>query len=178
MTPSDCNEQEIVRNNVQQDFDSVEVSYLQDDKTFDPDDIETATMLKYIRLRNRYSEELSTVKRQMSSMMSSLESKISNLDYLYRDITIGYTKKALQNRKERSIKTPFGTVGFRKQQQRLQLLNEQRVIELSENGALPEDCRKVSVTVNKRALQKHYEATGEIPFGCEIVPEHDKFYVK
>ena len=86
----------------------------------------------------------------------------------------------LAGAKKRSITTPWGTVGFRKQSARLVVEDESEVILQVEMKNLPDNiCKETRrLDINKTALNDHWKSTGEIPEGCTLQPEQDRFFVK
>ena len=75
--------------------------------------------------------------------------------------------------KAKSIKLLGGTVGFRSSPAHLEITDEAAAL-----AALPDDCKRVKVEVNKTAVKKRIEETGEIPAGCDLVAGDVRWYIQ
>lgn len=144
---------------------------------YEPADDGERLLCRYVRLRQLRQMELSRIKDQMQAMVRSLQSQINGLDYVFQQQAAEIVKAKLGNGKARSIKTPWGTLGFRKQAAKLEIIDEQALIDAACGTGLAV-CLKTVFSVNKSMLNDWVKKTGEIPTGCEFVPERDVFYVK
>ena len=139
---------------------------------------EKQALFKYVRLRNRYAAELTRVKDQMAAMARSLESKLDGLDYMLKSVAENTARQLIAGGKSKSLKTPYGTVGFRTKPMGLNVVDDAAVILARAEGKLPDDVVKTKVEVSKSALNDHFKASGEVPPGCEVIEASETFYVK
>ncbi len=99
--------------------------------------------------------------------------------YLYRSHAEATVARLLAGKKARSLRTPWGTAGFRLQPARLVVEDEATVVQAWEKLALPREAVTVKTVtaVSRSELQRLYATTGEIPPGCTVRPERDEFYI-
>ena len=76
----------------------------------------------------------------------------------------------------KSLSLPSGKIGFRNQQDKIEIIN----YDLFYNKALPELLRHVpeSYEPDLKKIKEHIKTTSEIPEGIDIVPQEPKFYYK
>lgn len=102
--------------------------------------------------------------RQLQSRVNFLKQAFSpRLEEIARMKLVG---------KAKSVKTPFGVIGFRAQPTTLNVVDEAVVLKM------PDFVRIPPPQVNKKALNEHFDTTGEVPDGCEVILGGEKFYVK
>ena len=133
---------------------------------------------RYIRLRARYAAEIERLKAQQTAMMNEAQRRLTSLDWMFADQTRETVRRMLEGGKAKSIRTPWGTAGFRKLNDRLLVNDATLVIAAVENGNLPGNVERVTTSINKSALDDHFTNTGEVPDGCAVQPGCDKFWVK
>lgn len=135
---------------------------------------------RYIRLRNRLTDELERLKAQTAVMLRQAQARIDSLDWVKRLETEQIVTAHLDGSKKRSVTTPWGTCGFRKQPERLVVDDEQYMIDQIHLGHLPDRILKVTTTerIGKTELADYWKGTGEIPDGCTLQTETQRFYVK
>jgi len=143
---------------------------------------EKRELYRILRCRARLAAELVRVKAAAESMVRQLSSQLAGIDSFYGPSLRALTRQLLlaQRGKAKSVKTPFGVVGFRHQGERLVLDDAAAILAAVDAGHLPEDLVKIETTRRpvKAALDQLYESTGEIPPGCLVQPALDAFYVK
>jgi hypothetical protein len=71
------------------------------------------------------------------------------------------------------LKLVAGDVGYRQNPDRLDVVNEKDAI-----AALPPECIRTKVEVDKVAVKKLIKTTGEVPDGCMLVDGDVQWYVK
>lgn len=132
---------------------------------------------RYVKHRFRLTSELTRLKDQMSAMIAGLENQIERVDFVLAPSAEQITKKLLAGGKAKSLKTPWGKVGFRAQQDEIEVVDDEAVKEQIIEGKLPEDIQKVKIEISKSALNKYIKESGDIPDGVKVTPRPDKFYV-
>lgn len=82
----------------------------------------------------------------------------------------------LRQQNQKSLPLPSGTIGLRKQQDKITITDE----ELFYQKASPELLRHVpeSFEPDMKKIKEHIKTTGEIPIGIELTPVDVKFYYK
>ena len=80
--------------------------------------------------------------------------------------------------KSKSVKTLYGTAGFRARGELLVVEDEERVLAAAAAGMLPVNVTRITTSVSKEALNALYSSTGEVPDGCTVRPAGDVFYVR
>jgi hypothetical protein len=85
-----------------------------------------------------------------------------------------------QGGKRRSIDTPYGRVGFRRQPERLKVANSDELIAAALADRVPVNCveEKRSYKIVMSEVQKLFKESGEIPVGCVLEPESDAFFIR
>ena len=104
--------------------------------------------------------------------LNSKEQKIcSTIEYLS-----GQMRNYLKSQKLKTLSLPMGTIGFRKQPDTLEIIDESAFFE----NALPELIRHIpeSFTPDLKAIKEHIKLTGDLPDGIEIKTKDEKFYYK
>lgn len=75
--------------------------------------------------------------------------------------------------KSKSYQLPSGTIGRRKQQPNLKIIDQEAAIKFSTENGIP---TKLVEEAKVSELKAYYFATGEIPAGCEVETPKDKPY--
>jgi hypothetical protein len=111
-----------------------------------------------------------------------------------------------QKSRRKSLPLPAGTLAFRSQPERMTVQDEAALLQWAKlhrpeavrievavdatvekqlrqwlNRYAPdviEDERKMRNRVSRRVVNEHFQLTGELPGGCAVEPEHEKFCVK
>ncbi len=135
-------------------------------------------LYRVLRRRGNILAEIERIKTCSAAMIAQLESKLNGIEYVYGPAIESITRHMLAGRKERSIKTAFGVVGFRKVPENIDITDENALKDAIEKGYQPKDMVKLVVSIVKSAVVSHFKKTGEIPPGCEVKAEMDKFYIK
>jgi hypothetical protein len=133
-------------------------------------DEETRLLYRYLRIRAQAVAELTTLKDQMAAMVRSAESRVKSLDYVYSEFAARITAAKIAGGKSKSLKTPFGTVGFRAQRAALVVVDAAMV-------PVAFKTLKQDVVVNKVALNEHWQTTGEVAPGCDVTDARETFYL-
>ena len=77
---------------------------------------------------------------------------------------------------KKTLRLPDGTLGYRRTRTRLQIADDEMVLDWCRQN-LP-DAVRVKESILKTPLGEHLQETGEVPPGCEIEPGGDEFYVR
>jgi hypothetical protein len=142
------------------------------------DDARLGQVNRYLRYRARLNGEIERLQAGVALMVRSIQSRINTVDYLYRASAEELIGRMLAGGKLRSIKTPYGVVGFRKSPAHLEVIDKDVVLQAVLAGFLPDRCRVVKADVGKVALNELFKSTGEIPVGTDLVPKRDSFYIR
>lgn len=133
-------------------------------------DDDTRTLYRYLRIRAQAVAEFTTLKDQMAAMVKSAEAKVKGLDYVYSEFAARVTARKLQGAKSKSLKTPFGTVGYRRKNAALVVVDASKV-------PLEFKLLRTEEVIGKAKLNEHYEQTGEVPAGCDVTAPAEVFYL-
>lgn len=138
-----------------------------------------ATLCKYLRHRQRLESEAERIKEQMQAMLKTLKSRLDGLDYVYMPIVAPIVSKMLASQKSKSIKTPWGTAGYRTVPDGLNITDEARLIVQAD---VQPELKHLIVCppryISKSELNQYVKKTGDLPDGVETVAAHEKFFVK
>src|SRR5579859_1522194 len=119
----------------------------------------------YVRLVNQIETEREGAKQNVRAMLHAIEMqaerRLTGLKFRYGAEVRQTVTRMIGSGKAKSIKTPFGPCGFRTVPGKLEIVNEDGLL-----NAMPE-FRVMRFTPNRQALQAHFKRTGEIPPGCE-----------
>lgn len=132
---------------------------------------------RYVKYRYRLTSEYTRLKDQMQAMLAGLQGQIDRLDSVAGSAAAAITQKLLAGGKLKSMKTPWGKVGFRAQQDEIEVLDEEAVKDQVAMGKLPESIQRVKIEISKSELNKYIKTSGEVPAGVKVTPRDDKFYV-
>lgn len=164
---------------IKQEVESVEVGDVaiatSDSRAKTDDD---RTLYRFIRRRAQIASERQRIADQMGAMLRDLDNQLKGIDYVYEGLCADITRTLLDGKKAKSIKTPFGTVGFRTIAGKLSVTDPEKVLALVDAGKLPAEVKRVKTEVAMQPLSHHYEQTGDLPEGCEVSAGYEKFYVK
>lgn len=139
-------------------------------------DDDTKTLYRYLRLRMYATAELTSLKDQMDAMVRSAESRVKTLDHFYSEFAARVVAAKIKGSVARSIKTPFGTLGFRASKPRSVVGDEAAAIEaLTKLGQA--QCVRRTPSIDKAELDKYIAATGEMPDGVDMTDGGDVFYL-
>jgi hypothetical protein len=126
---------------------------------------------RVLRYRARVESELARFDACMAAMRMKLVRQLQGIEYVYGPHLRDIAGKMLEGKKAKSVKTPFGTMGFRASPARLEVIDEALV------PAWAKETRTTTVVV-KAKLNERFETTGEIPDGCAVKDAEQKFFVK
>ena len=145
-----------------------------------PQNEDMALVCKYMRHRQRLTAEAERIKEMSGKMLAAIDSRLSGLDYVYMGQVAAIVGKLIQGQKQKSIKTPWGTLGFRKQGKHLEIQDETVLLPPCKQNENPLmwDLVVTTESISKEKLKEYFERTGELPDGVEIVPETEKFYAR
>jgi hypothetical protein len=135
-------------------------------------------LYKYMKRRFQISAEAERLKDQMAAMVRDQEAHLKALDYLFQKEAQAIVAGMISGKKTKSIKTPWGTAGFRAYPKRIELVDEEALIKQAQDEKGMDHLIQTDPRPNKEAINKHFAETGELPAGCELIPPGDRFYVK
>ena len=126
--------------------------------------------MKLIYLQDRMTEIESLYQQELDHLEKWKQHRIGILqrqyDYLSRSL-----ESWLMVSNQKTANLPHGTLQFRRQPVRVEVLDEETIIRLGE-------FIRIKQTIDKAAIKKHYVQTGEIPDGVDIVEQEPKFSIK
>jgi hypothetical protein len=102
------------------------------------------------------------------------------LRYLRRrqQVAMEIAGRKLAKSKIKSIKTPFGQVGFRKVNGGIVVTDEDKLIALAMRDKAYKALIRVDVNLQKSSINDHFKTSGEIPPFCELGADEERFFVK
>jgi len=142
------------------------------------DSEEEAALHKYVRLHARIDAEEEAVKAQFAAILRNLDNRRKGLDYVMGGLAKSVTERMLVGKKQKSLKLPWGTVGFRTSATKLDVEDPETVIGAAKEDPSRAGWIRIKEEVNRTALTDYFKSTGEIPPGCKVIDEHQTFYVK
>jgi hypothetical protein len=143
-------------------------------------DEDEAILLRYLRRRSQVQAEITHIAEQTKALLRTLENRVKALDYVYLGQVEAIARKKITG-KVKSLKTPFGVVGFRSNPGGIFVEDEAKLIE--EATLAPDDSPlkkmyELSPKVKRAEVTAHFKASGEIPPGCNVKDSEERFYVK
>ncbi len=137
-----------------------------------------ADLFRYLQFKAAVGDERDRLRRCLAGMLDDLDRQERAADFLFAALAEATVRDMLPA-KRRSIQTPYGKAGFRKQPARLQVDDEETVKIAAAMGTIPQECVKLvtEARVVKAQLDKLYKDGGEVPPGCSVREETDKFYI-
>ena len=131
-------------------------------------------ILRYARVHAMGEDEFIKISSCMAAMLRERESCLRTLDYLFKGAVADAVRRKIANLDQKHVKTPWGKLGFRKHKAKLVVVDSDALL-----TAMPHMKRvREVVEVDKAKLNMHYEATGEIPPGCDLELDSENFYVE
>lgn len=117
---------------------------------------------------------IDNLRMRLDLLNRSLERGISFFEGHVRLYAEQHRAELLGNGKQKSRKLPSGVVSWRSRPAQLEVRDEVAALFWAEaNG-----CAKTKTSLDKAALAERFKATGEVPEGCEVVPEHEDLSIK
>lgn len=135
---------------------------------------------KIIRRRGILADQVERIKREAALAVKQAEADLRKFDFRMMPEARQIAADLLLGRRERSIRTPYGTASFRKVPTRCYLEDEEALREAWSRQEVPGDLvtTETQWKYDRTAIQKHFQATGEVLPGCTVEQEHDSFSVK
>ena len=128
------------------------------------------TLMKMIRVQQEINQVKELYEQELEQLKSWKKDRLSSLEEKY-----GFYKSSmkawLSNQNKKKAELPHGKVYFRKQRQKVKVLDEYKVIE---NG----EFIRIKKKPDKRAMLRAFKDHGLIPEGTDIFRPEPKFYVK
>lgn len=87
-----------------------------------------------------------------------------------------WARSEISAARRKCVKLPAGTVGYRTEPRKLDVMDEQKLIDWCRK-ALP-DALRVETHVLKSVMKEHVKETGECPDGADIGGGQQRFYIK
>lgn len=141
---------------------------------------EEQDVFMYVRRRNQLTDERVRVERQFESILNGIDYEVRGLDYQFRKLAEEYLRQHKRGKKK-SIKTPFGTIGFVWRPESLVVKDNVQVMLAWLAGELPAavvDHQETEEWKIRKSKLNDIFKTGEIPTGCDTEPGWDEFYVE
>lgn len=138
-----------------------------------------AQLFRILRLRGRAEDELERVKRESSAWIKRLQNRLDSIDYVLKPVASELAKRILAGKKVKSVRTPFGSAGYRTVPGGLEVEDTTRLLEAWHNNQLPMELIKVEqkfVPVMAE-INDLFKKTGEVPPGCGVREDQEKFYL-
>jgi phage host-nuclease inhibitor protein Gam len=135
-------------------------------------------LYRYLRRRGQLQSEIERVSENAKAMIAALAAKLHGLDFVYKAAAATAVRTMLEGKKAKSIRTPFGMAGFRKSAPAIEVIDEDALIAGADSNIDLIELVRVSKDVNRAAVAEFFKRTGEIPPGCEVMPEKESFFVK
>ena len=147
-------------------------------ESWKPDSEDEARVLRYVRARNKLAGEIEFVKQATKELLGRLENRLKALDFRHESFAAEYARRQLDGKKVRSIKTPFGTIGFRTTPLGIDVQDVAAFLQAMESSPLSAQMLRVKPPEpNKAALLEHFKSSGDLLPGCELREKSEKFYV-
>jgi phage host-nuclease inhibitor protein Gam len=118
----------------------------------------------------------SRIKEQSQKMLCEIDTARKSLQYLNGDEFKQRAQAMLDEveGKKKSINLFTGTIGYRTNPARINIVNESEALAWSEKE-LP-TAVKTEKSILKKPVMDYIKTTGEIPPGCELIESFEKFY--
>jgi hypothetical protein len=116
-------------------------------------------------------ERLRIIAKNIVEMQAAQRRRVEWLRKRFEPELRQWAEHELEGKRTRSIRTPFGTLSFRKGQRKVAVDDEAPAVEWAEKN------RPDAVKVTKKLLVSALEE-GDCPPGCRIVPPEDRFKIE
>jgi hypothetical protein len=144
-----------------------------------PEDSPEVVFSKYLWVVKLKTKEIEKVKASADKLVLDIQGwqdrktaqHQSQIDFLSARM-----ESYLRHQRLKSLQLPPGTIGLRKQQPKIEIIDE---VVFYEN-ADPTILRRVpeSFEPNLKAIKERLKTTGEIPLGTDLIEQDSKFYYK
>jgi len=154
----------------------------------------------YLRMRKQLDDEETRIQANVDQIMAGIQAKKRRIDEVLL-AGVELTAKELiarQSGKAKSIKTPFGTVGFRQSRPKVVIENEdafalaakddpdgfgqavsyEAKVTAATLDTLPPGAENPKLKIDKTKVKELIESTGVEPTGATLTEPIDTFYVK
>lgn len=140
-----------------------------------PQTEDMALLYRVLRVRARLTAEAARIREMADQMARQLESRVAGIDYQYGRVLEQVVRDELARTrvKAKSIKTPFGTAGFRTSPAKIEVVDELLVRGAGFVRIVPEQRE-----VDRAALAAYVKETGDVPNGAKVVDGHENFFLK
>ncbi len=126
-------------------------------------------------VKRTYAAEIAHLQGIRDRRLKELEEREHNTLAFYQPLIEQVLPRYIPEGKK-SVELPHGTLGWRQKPRSLKVTDDQALLRWAKD-ALP-GAVEVVEKVNKVEVSKHYRECGEVPQGCEEVPERDEFFVR
>jgi len=134
---------------------------------------------KYLWVIKMKEQEIKKVKVTSEKLIQDIEAwtdkKISQhqgqIDFLSKQM-----ENYLRQNNQKSMGLPAGTIGLRKQQDKIQITDEDLFYQKADSVLLR--CIPESYEPDMKKIKEHIKTTGEVPVGIEVTAQDKKFYYK
>lgn len=136
-------------------------------------------ILRYLRRRGRMQAELDRITAEAAGICRTLQNDINRLDGLYIARAREIAAAKLAGKKTKTVKTPFGQMSFRTVPARIFVKEIQQFLDACDSRIEYVDLiRQRPPEPNLTEIKSYVEKTGDLPPGCDQIPQHEKFSVK
>ena len=145
---------------------------------YEPTDYNDRTLCAYLRQCQQIESETARVKQQMEAMLAALGSRRSRLDWLYLPEVQRIVDERLRGKKAKSIKTPWGTAGYRTLQPKLEIMDVTKLLAAADTRPEMNYLIVVQRSIGQAKLNDFFKTTGELPDGVDLIPKREKFFAE
>ncbi len=136
---------------------------------------------KLVRILNRYEAEALRFDDQAKAESRSLHGKAERFFNRYatlmQELTRSILGADLQAGRRKSLRTGYGTAGFRQRGGNVKCENLAALAGGMDSKEQFDEFIRTRHEPNLKAINDHYKATGELLPGCDVEPVQDRFYV-
>lgn len=133
------------------------------------------TLARYLRRLSQLADERQRVNDWAEKRIKAIESQAKGVEYVMGGLARDIARRMLAGAKKKSISTPWGTAGFRKSAARLFIADPDKLLAAAVEHP---EWVKVEKKPVHAAVAEYFKTTGDIPAGCDVKPEEEKFFTK
>jgi hypothetical protein len=128
------------------------------------------------RILEQAQEECDRINRRALEFTEAYDRQEAFLVSRFTPALTDFTREQIEGKKERSVKLLFGSLGFRKRPDTLEVTDEAAAVVWAREHV--PDAVKVTTSLLKTPVKEYVQGTGEVPPGCEYHKGEDEFYIK
>ena len=125
-----------------------------------------------------YQNQMDMIDASFIAEVAEYRNGIQGLMFRFANQVREFITDKISNKKTRSLKYGGCQIGYKKEADKLVILNKEEVIDWAISNNLDSTVLNIETNISMRNLDDYRKTHGEIPVGTKVIEGSDNFYIK